>query len=84
MTEQLTNEGDEFKNQPTIECAVASCNCDKYGHPLARDLVVCTTRAPNRLNVPSADRFGHLCGPRNGTSGGLEQNAFNSRNAVIR
>jgi hypothetical protein len=70
MTEQLINEGDELKNQPTIECAVASWNCDKYGHPLARDLVVFTTRAPNRLHAAWADRFGHLCGPRNGTSGG--------------
>ena len=70
MTKQLINERDEFKNQPSIECAVASYNCDKYGHPLAKDLVISATRAPNRLDASWADRFGHLCGPRNGTSGG--------------
>jgi hypothetical protein len=70
MTKQLIYEGDEFKTQPATERSVASRHCDKYGHPLAVDLVVFTTKAPTHLNAPWADRFGHLCGPRNGTSGG--------------
>ena len=67
MTKELIYERDEFKGQQTIKRAVASRDCDKYGHPLARDLVVFTTSAPTRLNARWADRFGHLCGPRNGT-----------------
>jgi hypothetical protein len=67
---QLFYKGDEFKNQRTIMRAIASYNCDKFGHPLAKDLVVNTTKAPNDRQAPWADRFGHPCGPRDGISGG--------------
>jgi hypothetical protein len=83
MTNQLIYRGNEFTNQPTIECAVGSYNCDKFGHPLARDLVLFTTKAPNCRYAPRADRFGHLCGPRDGISGEVRENALGSKSGVI-
>jgi hypothetical protein len=83
MAKQLIYKGDEFKNQPTIKRAVASYNCDKFGHLLARDLVLFTTKAPSCRNAPWADRFGHLCGTRDGISGGVGENALSSKSGII-
>jgi hypothetical protein len=83
MTKKLIYKGDEFTNQPTIERAVASYNCDKFGHPLARDLVLSATKAPNCRYAPWADRFGHLCGPRDGISGRVGENALGSKSGII-
>jgi hypothetical protein len=83
MAKQLIYIGDEFKNQPAIKRAVASYNCDKFGHPLARDLVVSTTKAPKCRNAPWADRFGHLCGPRDGISEEVGEDALSSKSGII-
>jgi hypothetical protein len=82
MIKLLIYEGDEFTNQQTIKRAVSSRNCDKYGHPLVRDLAVFTTKTPDHLNAPWADRFGHICCPRNGLSGEVGENALNSRSTI--